>query len=367
MVLYIVLVFLAVIAINKFTVINLSPKLLFRGSWYKQFPELQDSLQGDKFSMYRVAQTRNVAIQYFPEKNFFLIGNFKRLGYFNPIKIDSAGKQVFELNMEENDPFKFLEMINCFVVGANGIYDLSADAPVAVPFAEVLNRDKNIGPEKWVEMFEQLYRSSDVVLYGWYNDMETAQSVYFRSGGKWTKLYAYKFIYADGTRISCKVNGKIIPQKWHEVHYLKDVENATYSNEYRYKDNYITPFNSDGSFFPDQQLEYPAAGELKTLAFSKESYTTEGYFNPGIPNTFYGTGYYALHIDSSILHFKTIAYKHNGIGEAIQTDLHLFGLPLAFAKRSQVRFLTYDYGTNFKENGKKGVYVLACVVADFFN
>lgn len=358
MLLYICLVLIIVFAIDRFTVINLSPKLLLKGSGYKELPELQDSLQWGKLSMYRVAQTNNVSIQYFPQKNFFLVSNYKRPGYFNPVKIDSAGHKVFELNMEENDPFKFLELINCFVVGANGIYDLSADDPVPVPFTEVLNKDKDIDDEKWIEAFEQLYRSSDVVLYGWHGDLANAESVYFRSGGKWTKLYSYGFIYAEGTKISCKIKGKVIPQKWQEVHYLKDVANGVYSNEHRYKDSYITPFNSDGSFFPDQQLEYVAAGDLKTIAFSKEDYTTEGYFNPGIPNTFYGTGYYGLTIDKDVLHFKTIAIKYNGIGEAIRTDLHLFGLPSAFSEKSQVRFLSYDYGTNFKENGKKGVYII---------
>jgi len=44
------------------------------------------------------------------------------------------------------------------------------------------------------------------------------------------------------------------------------------------------------SFFPDQILEYPSAGKLKTLAFTKEIYTDEGYGNPGIPVRFYGAG-----------------------------------------------------------------------------
>lgn len=358
MFLYIFLLIIVIFAIDKCTVINLSPKLLFKRSAYKQYPELQDGLKWGKFSMYRATQTSNVNIRYFPQKNFFLVSNFKGLGNFNPIKIDSAGNKVFELDVNEKHPFKFLEAINCFVIGADGVYDLSADDPVAVPFTEVLNRNKDIAPEKWIGIFEKMYHSADIVLYVWYNDIQSAQSVLFRIDGKWTKLYDYMFIYTSGSKTSCKINRKIIPQKWQEEHFLKDVENATYSNQHRHTDSYITPYNSDKSFFPDQQLEYTVAGELKTLAFSKEMYTSEGYVNPGIPSAFYGTGYYKLNIDNDILHFKTVACNHNSIAEDIETHLHLFGLPLAFTKKSEVRFLTYDYGTNIHENGKKGVYVI---------
>lgn len=358
MILYTCLFLVIIIVIDRFTTINLSPKLLFKRTKYKRFPELQDNLQWDNFSIDRITQTRSINIRYFPQKNFFLISNYKRLGYFNPIKIDSVGNQVFELNMDEKDSFKFLETINCFVIGADGIYDLSADDPHAIAFNEVLNKNRDIEPEKWIKIFKEMYHSSDIVLYGWHSDIEMAQAVYFYTEGKWIKLYDYQFIYSEGSKINCKIKGEKIPQKWQEEHYLKDVENAIYSNEHRFKDSYITPFNSDQSFFPDQQLQYSSAGILKTLAFSKETYTTEGYFNPGIPSTFYGTGYYSLNIDNNNLHFKATACKHNGIGETVQTDLHLFSLPAAFTKKSQLCFLTYDYRTNFWENEKKGVYVI---------
>lgn len=358
MFLSIFLLFIIIFVVDKCTVINLSPKLLFKRAAYKQFPELQDGLKWGRFSLYRVTQTNNVKIRYFPKKNFFLVSDFKGLGNFNPVKIDSVGNKVFELNLNEKHPFKFLEAINCFAIGADGIYDLSADDPVAMPFIEVLNRNKDIAPEQWIEIFEKMYQSADTVLYVWHSDIQSAQSVLFRIDDKWTKLYDYKFIYTGGSKTNCEINRKIIPQKWQEEHFLKDVENATYSNQHRFTDSYITPYNSDHSFFPDQQLEYPVAGELKTLAFSKEMYTQEGYMNPGIPSAFYGTGYYELNIDNDILHFKTVASRRNSIGEAVQTDLHLFGLPLAFAKKTTVRFLTYDYGINVHENGKKGVYVI---------
>ncbi|SHG87142.1 hypothetical protein [Pedobacter caeni] len=363
MFLLIFFIFIIIFGIDRLTVINLSPKLLFKRSEYKQFPELNDGLQSAKFSLYRATQTSKANIRYFPQKNFFLISNFKRNGHFNPIKIDSAGNNVFELNIDEKHHLKFLEAINCFLIESDSIYDLSADNPVAIPFTEVLNRDRNIEPERWVQIFEKLYQSSDIVLYGWHTDIQTTECIYFRTEGKWTKLYTFgskgpMYIYSEGSEIKCKINKKEIPHKWHEEHYLKDVEKATYSNVHRYTDEYITPYNSDLSFFPDQALKYQPAGTLKTLAFSKEKYTDDGYLNPGIPSAFYGTSYYALNLDQDILHFKTRAYKHNGIGENVQTDMFLFDLPLAFVKRSAVSFLTYDYSTNFHENDKKGIYII---------
>ena len=351
----ILILIIIIFAVDRFTVINLSPKLLFNHAKYKQFPLLEDGLNCGKFSMYRATETGNVNIRYFPQQNFFLLSNFESNGYFNSIKIDSAGNHVFELKFDGQDAFNFVEAINCFVIGADSIYDFSAENPVALPFSEVFNRDKNITPKRWEQIFEQQYSTADIVLYGWHTDLANAQCVYFRNEGKWTKLYTFldagpMYVYAEGSKIECKIRNKKIPHKWQEEHYLKDPARATYSNELRHTDDYITPFNSDFSFFPDQALQYKSKGELKILAFSKETYTTEGYFNPGIPNTFYGTGYYELNVDNDLLNFKTVAYKHNGIGESTQSDIYLFCLPLNFANKSEVVFLTYDYSTNFHEN-----------------
>jgi len=64
-----------------------------------------------------------------------------------------------------------------------------------------------------------------------------------------------------------------------------------------------------------------------------------------------------LEIENSILNFKTVAHKEAFFGK-VETDLHLFGLPNQYANLSDVRFLSYDYPTNYHENGKKGVYVI---------
>ncbi|MCX3266638.1 hypothetical protein OQZ29_17910 [Pedobacter agri] len=361
MYLFIFILIIIILVIDRCTVINLSPKLLFTN--YKKFPELNDGLKSDKYAMYRATETANVNIRYFPQNNFFLLSNFQTNGYFHIIKIDPNGENVFELKFEGKDAFKFVESINCFVIGADGIYDFSAVKPLSLPFNEVLNRDKNLAPKEWEQIFEQKYSTADIVLYGWHTDLENAQCVYFRNDGKWTKLYTFlnagpMYVYAEGSKIECKIKGRKIPHKWHEEHFLKDPARATYSNELRHTDDYITPYNSDFSFFPDQALKYEAFGALKTLAFSKETYTTEGYYNPGIPNTFYGTAYYELNVHNEVFNFKTVGYKHNGIGAITQSDIYLFGLPLNFANKSDVGFLAYDYSTNFHENGKKGIYVI---------
>src|SRR5690554_7322249 len=75
MILYIILFFVLCLGIEGCTVMNLSPKLLFNSSKFKQFPVLDDGLQTDKFSIHRITQSSNIEISYFPQKNFFLIFN----------------------------------------------------------------------------------------------------------------------------------------------------------------------------------------------------------------------------------------------------------------------------------------------------
>ncbi|ULT25861.1 hypothetical protein KUH03_02410 [Sphingobacterium sp. E70] len=104
-------------------------------------------------------------------------------------------------------------------------------------------------------------------------------------------------------------------------------------------------------------MDYTNKGKVKTQAFAKETYTTEGYLNPGIPNEFYGTAYYDLAIENTVLNFKTVANRAS-FGGNIETYLHVFELPAKYAAKSNVRFLTYDYSTNFHENKKQGVYII---------
>ncbi|MCS4225802.1 hypothetical protein [Sphingobacterium sp. BIGb0165] len=354
MVISIVIILVAYVAIQTWSVINLSPSLLWNRAKYKKFAELQEKLQWDNFLMYRVTQRSNDGIRYFPERNFFLITGSP---YF--IKIDRGGNKVFEL---ENSPkLKFLDAINCYVTTEDGIYDFSAESPRIEHFAEVLNKDTALSNKVWVEeFFGKFYNTADVVLFSYHTELVNREAVYFRQHGKWIKLYTPKsssFIYAEGSKIECKINKEQILPKWQDEHFLKDVQNATYSNGLRYTDSYITPFNSDNVFFSDQKLEYIKKGKLKTLAFAKETYTTEGYLNPGIPNQFYGTAYYDLAIENTTLNFKTVANKASFRGE-IETYLHVFELPAKYAAQSNVRFLTYDYSTNFHENKKQGVYII---------
>ena len=352
--------FVLCLVIEGCTTINLSPKLLFNQSKYRQFPELQDGLKWNGFSMNRITQSSNSEISYFPKNNFFLILNSNKAGHFNPIKIDNVGNKVFELDITEKTSSKLsIEMINCFVITKDSIYDLSVSNPVATPFLSVLNKENDFSKKDWVETFGRFYNVSDIVLYSYHSDIPSAMVVYFQNQGKWIKLYTSvndRFIYSGtGSEVVCEINDEKIPHKWYEAHYLKDIKKATYSNVHRYTDSYINPY--DTSFFPDQTLEYSSAGNLNTLTFSKETYTDEGYYNLGIPVRFYGTGYYALDIENSILNFKTVAEKDAFAGKE-ETNLHLFWLPTQYTNKSNVRFLTYDYGTNYHENGKKGVYVI---------
>ena len=354
MVIYIAIILIACVALQTCSVINLSPSLLFNSAKYKKFPELQESLKWDNFLMIRATQNNNDGIRYYPEKNFFLIASTP-----NFIKVDSTGNKAFELKNDKD--LRFLDAINCYVITANGIYDLSAEKPVEQPFSEIINAESNLSNKAWVEdFFGKFYNSADAVLFSLYPGLVNREAVYFRQHGKWIKLYTPKsssFVYADGSTIKCKINREQVSAKLQVEHFLKDVKNATYSNELRYTDAYITPYNSDNSFFPDQKLEYVSKAKLKTLAFAKETYTTEGYFNPGIPVQFYGTAYYNLEIENTVLNFKTVASKASFGGE-IETYLHLFELPAKYTTKSNIRFLTYDYSTNFHENKKKGVYII---------
>lgn len=361
MIIFLILILVAGLFIEGCTVINLSPKLLFNSSKYKKFPVLDDGLQADNFLIQRITQSSNNEIRYFPEKNFFMVLASNKAGHFNPIKIDSMGKKVFGLAITEKPSLgQTIEIINCFVIAPNQICDFSSENPTAEPFTEVLNKENTFSEKDWVERFGSLYNTSDIVLYSYRSDLPTASVVYFQKQGKWIKLYTstnHHFIYAKSDQVVCEINNEEISHKWHEEVYLKDVQNNTYSNVHRYTDDYITPFNSNGTFFPNQMLKYSQSATLKALAFTKEAYTSEGYYNPGIPVQFYGTGYYALNIENSVLNFKTIASKEAFFGK-VETDLHLFELPSKYANHSDVRFLSYDYGTNYYENGKKGVYVI---------
>lgn len=375
-----ILMLLVYAVLQSFTTLNLSPGLVLNSSKYKRFSELSDGVEWGAYRLDRItgdtlnssAHKKNNfssvnSIRYFPENNFYLVFDYRMSEGFNLIKIDSLGRKVEDYNIKEIRSFDFIMIDqNGIVATENQVYDLTKDEFNPRKFEKVLNQKNELDLEEWIDTFKKLYKESENVLYSQYSDKQDERSlVYFYHKSRWIKLYMLRspmMYYNSDLGMAIQINQKVFEPKYgrsYQSYYLKDVQNDVFSNESRstsevfnngaYALNNLTP--------GDAQIDYEATGKLKLLSFRKKDYTDEGYFNPGIPISFYGPGYYELKIGEETLNFQTVASK-TSFRKEYQTDLHLFDLPKEYRHRNKVRFLTYDYHTNFLDNGKKGVYII---------
>ncbi|MNE35973.1 hypothetical protein D3C87_629260 [compost metagenome] len=82
MVISIVIILVVYVAIQTWSVINLSPSLLWNRAKYKKFAELQEKLQWDNFLMYRVTHVVTMVLGVSLKGIFFLFHENKKQGMY---------------------------------------------------------------------------------------------------------------------------------------------------------------------------------------------------------------------------------------------------------------------------------------------
>lgn len=360
--------------LHNFTLVNLSVKLLFLSS--QNFPELEDGLENEEIILTRVGKKFKDSkdpeftyvpvfnsIRYFPENNFYLISDYTTSQFY---KIDSLGntREVFGIQKTSSDQFSLIDAQGlAFTV--KHVYDINNNHSVGQRFEKVLNENLELSAEEWNNTFKKFYEQSNTVIYNSSEENGSRNAIiYFHKENKWIKLYGSNgntILRKDSNGSHVRIGEEKLYAKYALVYqsfYLKDPTHEVFSNANRTNNK---DFHMDRYYLPNRdieetELEYTKVGEVRLKGFKKIEYTADGYYNPGIPTTFYGVAYYQLKIREKLLDFKNNATR--SIFSKVRSDLYLFGPPKEFEHKNAVRFMAYDYHVNLRDNGKKGIYVI---------
>lgn len=353
--------------IHSFTSANISIKNIFIEE--RKYPALEDDMQSDDLILQRITgrglsafedsdyeyNPVNNEIIYFPEHNYFLIADRMLSTYF---RIDSAGT----VNLEYNASIEKESLIRTdmgFIMERDSVIDCSFNEPYKQPL-EILNLEGSMDLEEWSQLFLEQYQRADRAIFNITGTpKEKIQVVIFNYENKWIKLYGpteqqVVFYYSDpsvrlGNKIYSEKSGVTIPPV-----FLKDTQRNIYSNFNRNTDTDNIPFNSVKILNP--AIEYPTDAKIKVKSFKKDYFTTEGYYNPGIPITYYGKGFFELKWRDKGIRFRTHTTKT--ILHKPDPKVYIFAAPQQYEQHINVRFLSYDYDVNYNDNGQKGIYVI---------
>lgn len=339
-----------------------------------KFPELKDGLQSNDLILSRITgkdlvpqgaanyeyESVNNEIIYYPDGNFYLIYDGISKTHY---RLDADGNLDYEFKNPGRSTEWRLSHANAVLFEKDGFYKLDLPILEIQAYHEVINIGDSMEWEEWLEVFQSYYSQSENVLLhpvGDYNN--PLDIIYFNQKDQWIKMKspANKRVINPGTQPGERIGNRYFQEKITQpkaVYYLKDEHKKVYSNRSRTTVAELEQgAYTHSTIKTDNELVYPDDVSLKTISFKKEFSTSEGHYNPGIPVTFYGTGYYTLKWENRELNFHTKSTKT--LLSKVDTKLKIFAAPLEYQNRTSVRFLAYDYDVNYNDNGLKGIYVV---------
>lgn len=348
-------IFLAFILIDRFTIINLH----FGIKNSKNIPDLSQKIEDDFYIIERVTKGNWNEIRYDAENDYYIVAQDK-----NVTKLNHQGKVAFTLDLNEKDlagmpDFMEYHRPSPYVISWYGIYDLSKDEPHLEKFDTQYNQDGAMASEEWLQKFNALYESSEVVLWGYKKALDKARShpLYFKQGEKWKILYTSRDISGIKTNGSftgfkLKEGKGFISDRFHRLYLLKDIQDGDVYSDYNNFSN-----KDDNTQYIEDQLEYGKEIIIQTISFEKDKILDAPY--SFIPAQFGGTVVHRMKLDDSNFVFKTKGIKGAGFQNLpLETFIYLFTVPTKFKSRAALNFLYYKYPTNWNSDENEGVYVI---------
>lgn len=351
-----VILLILFLLIDRFTIINLT----FFAKSSKNIPDLSQPLKNDYYEIEKISNGNWNEIRYDPVNDFYIVVENDKI-----TKLNNKGDTTFILDMNEKDfsdmpDFMDYHRPSYYVISWYGIYDLSKEKPFLEKFDKRLNDDGKMEWEEWIEKFNNLYQSADVVLWGYRKSVGIGSMnhpLYFKQNEKWKVLYTLKDVsQIDGsstfTKFRLNYKEDNLPSKFDKLFLLKDIQKENAYSDYNNFDN-----EYDIKEYAENQLEYGKEASIETTSFEKEAIMDATYSY--MPANFGGTVINKLSIANNHFTFKAKAIKGAGFNtEPLKTYFYLFTVPTKFKTKTTLNFLYYKYPTNWNSDENEGVYVI---------
>jgi len=342
MVQIIILLFVIAIILQQCTTINLN--VPFKKKEYNNYSYLKDGVKSKNYIIEPLPNKYPPIVTYHPTQNYFIIEADSVY-----LKLGSKGNELATIVREKGmEVPKFTH----YIFSVRGVYNLSDEKIIEVPFKEVLNADRSISKNSWKVLFDQYYKAAEIVIYGKglpYSEGE-GFPVFFKIKEEWFKLLTGKHVLrANDDSEALKHVYPGYPAKFTRTVVLKDPLKKTFSN--REREEYLL-VNSDRKNYT---LSYSNSRKIKSLYFNKEMVDDEIAYTP-IPISFSGTSYYRIKMNEGILNFKESATKP--IFMPVRNHFHWYILPDTCFNSSNVSFLEVQYPHNINNSGSDGLYII---------
>lgn len=333
---------LVLVFLERCTTIDVTYPEMLRPPMLTEAPILKGAGGSEAFEVVWISDPYLSNVTYQPEGRFFITtGRQIR-------KFDQTGQQVFSFEHtgeSQNPPFSH------YILTPEGVYDLSRDIPVLEPIVQTVNGDENraFTQAGWEQTFAQGYADAEIVIHVNPTLDYVRPASFLRINGDWVIAHTAHENVKITTDWELGTTFEGFPQKHNRTVLLKDVAEGHYSSD--------SDRVRDGSVgLAEDQLQYPAQGQLTMLGFDKARLETAAYIP--IPVSIRGPAYYKLRIGEDDLIFREMGVQHVISKGGFSSNLSWFTLPEPYAADIPVSFLEFRPGNNMDTMGSDGLYVI---------
>lgn len=313
---------------------------------HKNLPILSSPINDSIFIIEKVMDGNFSRIFFDNINQFYIIDN----GGNDVVKLDKNGIKTFEMRLTEKGlnglpDLMTIKYPSYFIVGCNGIYDLSKDKPSLEKFSSILNTENNFNEVEWKIKFNELYNNSEVVIFGFQHPNKYGKSpIYFRNETEWTLLYETGHeISTEGYLVKCEVDNKFVPEKYDKIYILKDAEKNIFSDGNKGVENPYKDKNDESS---ENKMDYKPRMKLTTTNFYKYRTDQEN------SKMLLGKSINNLCINEHNILFQEIAIKNTEDNSKIcENFMYLFDIPTPFQVNNFVGLLFYQFPYSWSKKG----------------
>ena len=326
---YLVFVILALIIVDRCTIVNITSSPIFGKREFKDYPFLKDGVSSDNYEIKNINDKVYSDILYDTLNNYFLV---------NRQKINAKG--IIENIIEGYSHDLYSPIQSHYILGTtidSVVYDLSKSNNQEEFISKIITATLQNPLENWTP----LYNKADVVVYRRkFRGNRDSYPIYLKIDGKWLVI-----MYSDDDYHTIKES---FPEKYKRLIILKDYKNKLYAisggESYDELTQRRTGFVVDNTFTASEK-------GIKNVFFSKENvyerFNPFGFFEL-MPTMFVGTGYFQLEKGEDVLKFKNKMLLH-ALSQKKYSELYHYSIPERFRKNSEVSFILFKPYSNYTD------------------
>lgn len=338
---YLVLIPVALLIIDRCTLVDISPTAIFKSNELKEYPYLTDVAPTSSYEIKSVIDYGSIT--YDTLNNFFLGAEHKKIdakGVITSVRLPETDYQ------DRYDRFYVPSQSHYILCGPRDsvVYDLS-EKKFERKIAKIIDYSDEFSAMDWAS----LYHEADVVLYREaFKDIDDVMPVYLKVENDWVLFLQDRYDHYN-TRDS-------FPEKYNKLIFLKDDKNQRYSYTNSEPIEELANGLHDDHVI-DTVVDKPEEG-ITTVAFTKDYvFETGRLIIPLGPSSFVGTEYSKLEKEGEFFYFKTGMVQH-ALSKVQWSNLSYFSVPERFRKNTAVSFIAFDAYGNIDNHDDEGIYVV---------